>query len=151
MYNVYVLYCSIYSIILIIGTYIRTYVDNYGGYLKKMGVKGFVRRNAIQSSIEANGITKTIETCEGVWKFITKTGKKSSQIEFRIGIPFFQIVAGNKYRSTITLDRSLMISEFKSVSNGKKSFLVIRSFSSSGFESKVICEDVVCVEYFKRQ
>ena len=116
-----------------------------------MGVKGFVRRNAIQSSIEANGVTKTIETCEGVWKFITKTGKKLSQIEFRIGIPFFQMVAGNKYKSTITLDRSLMISEFKAISSGKKSFVIIRNFSTNGFESKVICEDAVCVEYFKRQ
>ena len=115
-----------------------------------MGVKGYVRRNAIQSSIEANGIIKTIETCGGIWKFITKTGKKSSQIEFRIGIPFFQMVAGNKYKSTITLDRSLMISEFKAISSEKKSFLIIRTFSTNGFESKVICEDAVCVEYFKR-
>ena len=115
-----------------------------------MGVKGFARRSTLQSSIEANGVIKTIETCEGVWKFITKTGKKSSQIEFRIGIPFFQMVAGNKYKSTITLDRSLMISDFKAISSEKKSFLIIRTFSTNGFESKVICEDAVCVEYFKR-
>ena len=116
-----------------------------------MGVNCSVRRKAIESSIETNGITKKIEESEGIWRFITKTGKKSSEMEFRIGVPFYQILAGNSFKTTVTLDRNLMKSDCKAMLRGKKSFQVIRKFSGNGFESKIICEDIVCKEYFIRQ
>ena len=140
-----------FKYILFTGTFIRTYVENYGCFLKKIGVGNFVRRNAILSSIEANGVIKEIQVSEGVWKFVTKTGVKSSEMEFRIGIPFLQTLNGARYKTTVTLDRSIMKSDCKAIHLGKKSFQIIRKFSFDGFESTIICDDIVCKEFFKRQ
>ena len=141
----------IFRFILFTGTYIRTYVENYGSFLKKIGVGNFLRRNAILSSIETNGVTKKIYVSDGVWKFTTTTGANSSEMEFRIGIPFLQTLNGTRYKTTVTLDRSIMKSDCKAIQFGKKSFHIIRKFSFNGFESTIICDDIVCKEFFKRQ
>ena len=137
---------------LLIGRYIRIREENYGSFLRKIGVVSLVRRNAILSSIESSGIIRELDTTEnGVWKLTTTTGSRIMKMEFRIGIPFFQMFAGNKYKTTVTLDRNTMKSDCTSTETGKKSFKIIRKFTGKGFESHITCEDVVCTEYFERQ